>query len=130
MLYPQCQSHLAGLRAGSVPSPLLVSSLPTPPTTVASPVAWPHWGSDPKADLAETKKKLFISHGERTVLRRSRWLPVLLMQVRGEVQHVLRGGMEEQGEAVLLPGRTMSPQKLLWDTSVAEKSMPQQVSVG
>lgn len=131
MVYSQWQSHLAGLRTGSIPSPLLVSSLPTPPTVVASPAAWPHWGLDPKTDLAETKKKNpFFSHGESTVLRRSRWLPALLVQARGQVQHVLRGWRRSRVRQCCCLGRTMSPPKLLWDTSVAEKSVPQQVSAG
>lgn len=105
MLYPQWQSHLAGLRAGSVPSPLLVSSHPTRPTTVASPVAWPHWGSDPKADLAETKKKAVFFSWRKNSSQKEPLAPDAADAGRADVQHVLRGGMEEQGEAVLLPGQ-------------------------
>lgn len=125
MLHPQCQSYLAGLRAGSIPCPLLASSFPAPPTALAPPVAWPHWDSDPGPDPAEkTKKLFFFSRGERTVPRGSCLPPGAAGA--GEGRGVACPGVSEwrcRGRQCCDLGRSISPRTHCGrDTSVAAVS--------
>lgn len=101
-LHLQWYSYLTGLRAGSVPSPPLASSLPAPLAALAPLVAWPHWDPDPGTDLAkkqpEDQREAFFFLMEKDQFPEdAACLLALPMQARGEVGHVLRwvdGGAE------------------------------------
>lgn len=92
MLYPQWYSYLPRLRAESIPSPPLASSLPAPHTVLTPPL---HTGTQNqglihlRSKLKTKKTPFFFSHEEGTVPRGGCSPVALLVQVR-EVQHILQ----------------------------------------
>lgn len=65
-----------------------------------------HTGAQiPRLTWLRPKKKLVFFSWRKNSSQKEPLAPDAADAGRADVQHVLRGGMEEQGEAVLLPGQ-------------------------